>query len=68
MYLVNENTITQAEFDAVRAGLPAHVRLLRRLSAWIDIPFCVQLMGWLAAALAPFMAEVQPLFLFDACT
>ena len=63
----NEHTLKARELATYRAICPPRVRVLRRQSAWVNWQLIVQIIQWLAAALAPFISEVQPLLFFDAC-
>jgi hypothetical protein len=63
----NEHTLKARQLAALRASCPPRVHLLRRKSAWVNWALIVQIVGWLAAALAPFMMEVQPMLFLDAC-
>ena len=64
--IANEATVTQAQYAPLRSTCPPNVRLLRRKSAWVDIPLFAQIITWLAAALAPFLEEFQLFVFFDA--
>ena len=64
--ICNEHTVSQRQFDALLPGCPPNVYLVRQRSAWINIPLNVQIVRWLAAVLAPFMGDFQPILLFDA--
>ena len=64
--IANEATVTQAQYAPFRSTCPPNVRLLRRKSAWVDIPLFAKIITWLAAALAPFLEEFQPFVFFDA--
>ena len=64
--IANEHTLKAGQFAALRSACPPNVWLLRRKSAWVDGPLCAWIVRRLAAALAPYMADFQPLLLFDA--
>lgn len=64
--IANEHTMTAGQYATLRGECPAPCRLLRRKSAWVDIPLFAQIIGWLAAALAPFLGAYPPIVYFDA--
>lgn len=63
----NEHTIKARQLDAMRATCMPNVRVLRRKSAWVCWQLIAQIVRWLAEALEPFIADVQPILFFDAC-
>ena len=64
--ICNERLFPQAELATLRAGLPRNVRLLRQRSAWSSIALMTWIIRLVGAALAPYIAEFMPIFLFDA--
>ena len=66
--IANEHTLKAGQLAALRRACPPNVWLLRRKSAWVDGPLCAWIVRRLAAALAPYMEDFQPLLLFDAAT
>jgi hypothetical protein len=64
--IANEHTMSRLEYDALLRDCPSNVRLVRQKSSWNNSSLCAQIMGYLAAALAPFMREFQPLLILDA--
>ena len=64
--ICNERTIPKAQLATLRAGLPKNVRLLRQRSAWSNTVLMRWVVRLLGAAVAPFLAEFVPTFLFDA--
>ena len=66
-YLIgNEATLLQRDLTALRALCPPNVTLTRRKSAWSDAALCAWIIRRIAAALAPHLAGLQPVFLLDA--
>ena len=63
--IVNMRTVPAAKFGELQAQCPPNVRLIRARSAWIDSRTCARIIGWLAAAVAPF-PTLQPILLMDA--
>lgn len=61
----NEKTLPAKQLAALRARLPPRFHLLREKSAWVNAELCVQIVGWLHAALAPYMGSHQPVLLLD---
>ena len=64
--IANERTVTARQFGELQARCPPNVRLLRGKTAWNSASTCARIIGWLAAAIAPFTSELQPLLLLDA--
>ena len=65
--IANERVLPKKQLAALRRSCPPNVRLIRAKSAWVNAPLCAQMVRWLAAALKPYVHEVQPVLLFDAC-
>lgn len=66
VFICNERLFPQAELATLRAGLPKNVHLWRQRSAWNSIALMMAVIRLLRDALAPYMAEFMPIFLFDA--
>lgn len=64
--VVNEHTLRECDFPAVRVACGPRVRLLRLPSTWMNAGLFVKVMRWLAESLAGVMADVQPIVYFDA--
>lgn len=64
--ICNERTIPKAQLATLRAGLPNNVWLLRQRSAWSNTALMRWVVRLLGAAVAPFLADFVPIFLFDA--
>jgi hypothetical protein len=64
--ICNERVFPQAQLAALRAGLPKNVHLWRQRSAWNNIAWMMMIIRLLRDALAPYVAEFMPIFLFDA--
>ena len=63
----NEHTFPAATFAGLQGRAPANVHLVRQRSAWNNSDLLVQILGALSAVLAPYLHELQPIFLMDAC-
>ena len=61
----NERTIPLKVYAALRASMPANVRLVRQKSAWNNIELFVETIRRLGAILAPFAATYTPIYSFD---
>ena len=64
--IANTRTIPGRMLAALEATCPPQFRLLTGATAWVTARVCAQIVRWLAAALAQFAADVQPVLLLDA--
>jgi hypothetical protein len=62
----NEHTIPAKEYAALRAAMPANVKLVRQRSAWNNTDLFIEVIRQLGAVLQPCAAEYTPIFSFDA--
>ena len=65
--IANTRTIPGRMLAALEATCPPQFRLLTGATAWVTARVCAQIVRWLAAALAQFAADLQPVLLLDAC-
>lgn len=63
----NERTFSAGDWAALQAACPCNVFLVRQKSAWNSSELMVRVITLLASVLAPYMREVQPVLLMDAC-
>ena len=63
----NEHTFPAAAFAGLLGRAPRNVHLVRQKSAWNNSALFVLLLKALAAVLAPYLGELQPILLMDAC-
>ena len=63
----NERTFPATAFAGLQGSAPRNVHLVRQKSAWNNSALLVSLLKALAAVLAPYLDELQPIFLMDAC-
>lgn len=63
----NESTFPAKGFHALKAASLPNVFLIRQKSAWNNIDIMIAVIKLLAAALKPYMKELQPILLLDAC-
>ena len=64
--IVNTRTLTVAQHVELQASLPPRVRILRSKSAWLTSTLCCRMVRCLAADIAPFAIEKQPILFMDA--
>lgn len=62
----NEHTFLQGSLAALRRSCPHNVRIVRQRSSWNNEVLCAQIIRWLAAALEPYRASIQPVLFLDA--
>ena len=63
----NERTFPAAAFAGLVGSAPRNVHLVRQKSAWNNSALFVSILKALAAVLAPYLDELQPVLLMDAC-
>ena len=63
----NERTFPATAFAGLQGSAPRNVHLVRQKSAWNNSALLASLIKALAAVLAPYLDELQPIFLMDAC-
>ena len=63
----NEHTFPAAAFAGLVGSAPKNVHLVRQKSAWNNSALFVLIIKALAGVLAPYLGELQPVFLMDAC-
>ena len=64
--VANEATFPARAMARLRSLCPANVYLVRQKSAWNDHSLCALIIRWLALALRPRIANLQPVLLLDA--
>ena len=62
----NESTFPARAMARLRSLCHPNVFLVRQKSAWNDSSLCALIVRWLALALRPHLAHLQPVLLFDA--
>ena len=66
IFIGAENVLRVTDVELLQPSFRENIFLLRRKSGWIHTHVLVDIMKYLAAVLAPWLASVQPVLLVDA--